>query len=250
MLTVSSGLAAGFALPAFAAFDAYMQKPVCTTVSTSKGSMTAAVVDPGNVSSGTLRVSNCQIGVYYDQNGSLSNVNISGATYYGVFVDKGASVNITDSTITDIGDQPSFTGAQHGVDVYYTDGSSGTVSGNTLSDYQKNGFAATETGTNVAVLNNIVDGNGIIPYIAQNGIEFAYGASGSARGNDINGNWYSGATWSSTGLLLFDVNANQVKTSNNKFTGDQHNLALVTAQACPHEYDGFYEQYGLCTYNP
>lgn len=93
---------------------------------------------------------------------------------------------------------------------------------------------------------NTVAGVGNVPYIAQNGIQFGYRSQGVARGNTIDGNWYSGANWTSTALLLFDVNANQVKTSNNKFLHNQRNLVLVTTQACPHQYGGFYEDYGLC----
>jgi hypothetical protein len=238
-LAATVGLLIAGAAPAAAA---------CTSVSTSKGTMTAAQVG-GDVTD-SLDATGCQIGVYYNDEEATVNAHVYNATYYGVFADKGASVDVTDSDISDIGDNPTFTGSQHGVAVYYTDGSSGTVSGNEISEYQKNGFAATLPGTNVAVNDNAVTGEDEIPYIAQNGIEFGFGAGGSASGNTIDGHWYTGASWSSTGLLLFDVSANQVKTSNNKFLNNQNNLAVITTQACPHQYGGVYEEYGICTFGP
>jgi hypothetical protein len=163
---------------------------------------------------------------------------------YGIFVDSIAA-DVTNSSVHVIGDTP-FTGNQYGVGIYYTHGATGTVDSNMVYSYQKNGMAFTLQGTNVVATNNTVTGNGQVPYIAQNGIEFGWGASGNARGNTINGNWYTGASWSSTGLLLFNVNANEVKNSNNKFLNNQKNQAIVTMQSCPHQYGGFYQDYALC----
>lgn len=218
----------------------------CTTVKTSKGNMTAAQV--GGTVTEALDATGCEIGVYYDESsGDVSKADVHGAQKYGVFVDKDADVNVTNSKVHQIGDNP-FSGNQYGVAVYYTDGSSGTVSGNTIYAYQKNGFAATLPGTDVAVNDNVVTGEGSITYIAQNGIEFGFGAQGSAKNNEIDGHWYAGSNWTSTGLLLFDVSAKQVKTSKNKFVDNQTNLAIITAQSCPHVYGGFYD--GICLFEP
>ena len=112
--------------------------PTCTTVATSLGSFTAAVVNPGTGYAGPLPLSGCQIGVYFDQAGSVKNADIAGATHYGVFADKGAKVDVTGSQIHQIGNSP-FNGAQNGRAVFYANGATGTVSGNTIYDYQKNG---------------------------------------------------------------------------------------------------------------
>ncbi len=116
--------------------------PTCKTVTTSLGSFTAAVVNPGTDYAGPLPLSGCQIGVYFDQAGSVTNADIAGATHYGVFADKGAKVDVTDSKIHQIGNSP-FNGAQNGRAVFYANGATGTVSGNTIYDYQKNGVHAT-----------------------------------------------------------------------------------------------------------
>jgi hypothetical protein len=108
--------------------------------------MTAAQIG-GNVT-GPLDATGCNIGVYYDNTttGNVSGATISGANYFGVVVngDVGTvSVNVTNSGIHDIGETP-LDGTQHGTAIYYrafgTGTASGTISGNTLTNYQKGGI--------------------------------------------------------------------------------------------------------------
>lgn len=82
--------------------------------------LTAAEMNPTGTVSGTVDASLCNIGVYYGpgHTGTVSGTNISGANYYGV-VANAANVNVTNSSIHDIGEIP-FNGTQHGVDVLYT----------------------------------------------------------------------------------------------------------------------------------
>ncbi len=242
--------------PMFVAAAAPAAASACSSVTTSKGTMTAGIVDQ-NVDSSTVVPTGCDIGVYLDGNDggnwSVSGATIAGAIYYGVFVDGingNVSADVTDSTISDIGDNP-FSGNQHGVAVYYdgyqTTGTvSGTVSGNTISLYQKGGIVVSGTNADVTVSDNSVTGLGQVLIIAQNGIQFGYGASGSATGNAISGNYYTGSGYVSAGLLLFDVAANAVMTSDNHYSGNQRNLMLVTTQACPSMYGGVYGGWGIC----
>lgn len=137
------------------------------------------------------------------------------------------------------------TGCWYGV--YVTPGTDATITGNYISGYQKAGVFVDgrSTPTNATVTGNTVDGAGPDGSTAQNGIEFwGQNASGVVRGNTIDGHYYSGATWTATGILLFDVQANQIKTSQNKFIDDQTNLAVVTSSSCDHQLGGFYD--GLC----
>lgn len=234
----------------------------CLPVTTSKGALTAARV--GGTVTGDVDAAGCDIGAYFSTSnpGSVNAANIHDANQYGVFVDGvqagNTNVDVSNSTITRIGHHTGtdFTpnGSQGGVGVYYdgynTAGSvSGDLSGSLVDHYQKGGVAVNGSKADVNVTGNSIAGEGNIPYIAQNGVQFGYGAQGSASGNTINGNWYTGADWSSTAMLLFDVRANQVKTSKNKFVDNQKNLTLLTEQACPHQYGGVYEDYGLCTAN-
>ena len=134
-----------------------------------------------------------------------------GANYYGVVVNH-RTTNITNSTVHNIGEVP-FNGAQHGNAVLYINGARGTISGNTVSSYQKNGITVSgkaadgvptpASKTSVSVLNNAVTGEGAISYIAQNGIQISFGASAKLVGNDVSLNKYLPAKVTACGLLLY-----------------------------------------------
>jgi hypothetical protein len=159
--------------------------------------MTAAQI--GGDVTGDLDATGCNIGVYYD-NTTTGNVtagaNIHGANYFGVVVngDVGVvSVNVTNSAVHDIGETP-LNGTQHGVAIYYralgTGTASGTISGDTITNYQKGGITANGS-VSATITNNTVTGQGAVTYIAQNGIQLAYGAKGTVSGNNVTGNAYS-----------------------------------------------------------
>jgi parallel beta-helix repeat protein len=169
--------------------------------------MTAAQIG-GNVT-GPLDATGCNIGVYYDNttSGNVTGANISGANYFGVLVngDVGAvKVNVTNSTITQIGESP-FNGTQHGVAIYYRalgGTASGLISGNTITNYQKGGITANGA-VSATITNNIVTGQGPVAYIAQNGIQVGYGAKATVSGNTVTGNAYTGASLDdSAGILV------------------------------------------------
>jgi hypothetical protein len=193
--------------------------------------LTAALIDPTTVS-GTVNASGCNIGVYYGPGttGSVSGANISGANYYGV-VANAASVNVTNTSIHDIGETP-LNGSQHGVGVLYTTvnqagastgtSATGTLSGSAITNYQKNGVVVSGPGAAVKVLNNTVTGQGHVGYIAQNGIQISYGASGTVTGDAVSNNWYTGPTYTACGLLFYQ--AGGVKQSSNVFSGNQTNV--------------------------
>jgi len=188
--------------------------------------LTAKVWDPAGTVSGTVDASGCNIGVYYGpgHTGTVSGANISGANYYGVVADRTA-VNISDSSIHDVGETP-FNGAQHGVGVLYTSDTTtpatGTLSGTSITRYQKNGVVVSGSKANVTVKNNTVTGNGRVDYIAQNGIEIASGASASVTGNTVSGNFYTPTTVTACGLLFFQ--AGGVKQQMNTLFNNETNL--------------------------
>jgi hypothetical protein len=172
---------------------------------------------------------------------------VENATQYGVFVDGGkgdVSVDVSDSSIHNIGDVP-FDGAQHGNAIYYygynTTGTvSGTVSGNTVYQYQKGGIITNGGNASTVVTDNTVTGLGPVSFIAQNGVQFGVGATGSASGNQISANDYTGCSnqdaaktgcipYVSTGLLLYGVDPSQVSRSNNQYGDDQRNQYVAPA---------------------
>lgn len=201
--------------------------------------LTAAQI--GGTVSGSLNAYPCDIGVYYAGTpGSVSSgAEIFGARYFGV-VNDGTAVTVEGASIHDIGDNP-FNGSQHGVGIYFTNAGSGAIDGNTVAAYQKGGIVVNGTGTTASVTNNSVSGLGPVVFIAQNGIQVSRGAVATVRGNDISDNFYTGEAgvgpnpggqnpegWEyfSTGLLLFEAGSG-TKTSDNHFSGNQHNFANV-----------------------
>ena len=172
--------------------------------------MTAAMINPTTTVTGPLDATNCNIGVYIDSvDATIDNAQIFGANYYGIVVNGDAgspSASITNSTIHDIGEVP-LNGTQHGVGIYFrsfslTGSASGTISNDTFTNYQKGGIVANGQGVNVAITDNIVTGQGAVPYIAQNGIQVGYGAAASVMRNTVTGNAYSGANNASSGGIL------------------------------------------------
>jgi hypothetical protein len=181
---------------------------VCSA--TGYSGLTAALVNPGSVSGGMIDAGGCDIGIYYSgQSAKVRNVIVTGALYYGIFVNgdnAATSVDILDSAISYIGDSP-FNGNQRGVAVYYraylaTGSATGRVSGNHIDHYQKGGIVVNGTGSNVQVQDNVVEGFGPVGFIAQNGIQFGYGSSGSAMKNTVSGHSYTGTSTVSGGIIV------------------------------------------------
>jgi parallel beta-helix repeat protein len=170
--------------------------------------LTAAQI--GGDVTGSLNATGCNVGVYYDNNsaaGNVSGADIFGANYYGVVVngDVGdVSVNVTGSAIHNIGETP-LNGTQHGNAIYYRafgGSASGTISGNTVSHYQKNGITINGN-VSATIANNTVTGEGPVNYIAQNGIQVGYdGAQVTVTENTVTGNAYSGSNGASSGGIL------------------------------------------------
>jgi hypothetical protein len=218
----------------------------CTPTNFSRDGINLTAAQIGGSVSGSLDASGCDIGVYFATPGSVTaGAQIFGARYFGV-VNNGTAVNIEGATIHDVGNTP-FDGTQHGVGIYFTNGGTGTIDGNTVSAYQKGGIVingvnpVSGAATTATVTNNTVSGLGPVVFIAQNGIQVSRGAVAEVRGNTISGNFYTGEVgvgpnpggqnpegWEffSTGLLLFQAGAG-TRTSDNRFSGNQHNFANV-----------------------
>ncbi len=212
----------------------------CTATGFVRDGINLTAAQIGGTVSGSLDATGCDIGVYYATPGSVtSGAQIFGARYFGV-VNDGTSVTVEGASIHNIGNAP-FDGTQHGVGVYFTNGGSGVIDGNTVWAYQKGGIVVNGEGTTASVTNNAVSGLGPVVFIAQNGIQVSRGAVATVRGNDISDNFYTGEVgvgpnpggqnpegfeFFSTGLLLFEAGAG-TKTSDNQFSGNQHNFANV-----------------------
>jgi len=218
----------------------------CTPTGFFRDAINLTAAQIGGSVSGSLDATGCDIGVYFATPGSVTaGAEIFGARYFGV-VNNGTSVTVEGASIHDVGNTP-FDGTQHGIGIYFTNGGTGTIDGNTVSAYQKGGIVVNGVNslsggaTTATVTNNTVSGLGPVVFIAQNGIQVSRGAVAEVRGNTISGNFYTGEVgvgpnpggqnpegWEffSTGLLLFQAGAG-TRTSDNRFSGNQHNFANV-----------------------
>jgi Right handed beta helix region len=158
--------------------------------------LTAALIETtsGFSVTGSVNASGCNIGVYIGPGltGTVTSAQVFGANYYGV-VNNGSTVTVTKSQIHDIGENP-LNGVQHGYGIYFTEdvGAKGTISSNLIWNYQKNGIVVRGIHSKVTITKNTVIGQGVVTYIAQNGIEVGEGAKGSVTNNIVTGNAYSG----------------------------------------------------------
>ncbi len=159
-----------------------------------------------------------------DINGSGITVDIGGFTVSGpgptgcgslaagIFVRGGAHADIHDNKILDIRDNP-ISGCQNGVGIqvgrnlYSTTGTA-TITNNIISGFQKNGITVDRTGSYAEITGNTVTGAGAVNFIAQNGIQISRGATGDINGNTVSGHSYTPLTAVSTGMLLYQSNAN------------------------------------------
>ena len=213
------------ALPAttFAAED--------NSVSVRGTTLTAKYINPTAPVTGNIDASGFDIAVYFGP-GHTGKVDadIHGALWYGVVAD-GATVTVTGSEIHDIGDNP-LNGVQRGNPIYFYDGARGTISGNTVYDFQKNGITVSGKAadgsslsavkTSATVANNVVTGNGPIDYIAQNGIQVSFGANAVVTGNTVRNFDYTPDTNEATGLLSYE--AGTVAVSGNTFSRNEVNV--------------------------
>src|SRR5205807_6081669 len=95
------------------------------------------------------------------------------------------------------------------------------ISGNTVSDYQKNGI--TVNGSVAATVSgNTVTGAGPINYIAQNGIQVGFGGTAELTGNTVSGNNYTPQDTVACGLLFFQ--ADGVRQSKNTLFNNERDV--------------------------
>lgn len=203
----------------------------CTTVSTSRGTMTAEVVaSADDTITGTVDALGCDIGVYVGP--GADNVEVDGATVvdasdFGVYNDGASFVNVTHATIQRIGNHDGDgnfdpTGAQTGLGVLYDNGGNGTIAHNDISEYQKGGIVANGIGTEADIRKNTVTGLDKTPDIAGNGIQIGFGANGIIHQNDVDGNWFTGADWAASGILVFETD--NITVQKNTVTNSQFGI--------------------------
>jgi hypothetical protein len=135
----------------------------------------------------------------------------------GILFD-GAAGSITNNTVVDINQGASGCQEGNGIEVrnapFDATGAdlAVTISGNTVTGYQKNGITANGS-VAATILNNVITGAGPVNYIAQNGIQVGFGGTAEIRSNTVSGNNYTPADTVACGVLYFD--ADGVRASGN-----------------------------------
>ncbi|SRR5581483_2207525 len=108
------------------------------------------------------------------------------------------------------------------------------VLNSSVHNYNKNGILARYAGAVLNATGNFVQGSGPISYIAQNGIELAFGgAAGTIKGNTVIDNFYIPTDSSSSDILLFDASetAGTVAVSGNTVGNSNIGIAVVSVTA-------------------
>ena len=124
-------------------------------------------------------------------------------------------------------------GCQDGEAIFVENQVTGTpalkITGNVVTNFDKNGITVSYGAANATIENNTVTGVGPTDLIAQNGIQLGYGATGSIKENKVSDLIYTGGVYASSGILLYDIQAGSValpSVSDNTVTDAQLGIAL------------------------
>lgn len=123
----------------------------------------------------------------------------------GIFVGQGSNLKGTDFTVNGASTTlNSYKGCQHGISIDVGSASMSEEAHATLKKvtsigYEKNGPTVSGVGSTLSMKSSRVSGEGATPYIAQNGVEVAYGAKGVIKDSEITGNECDVASCGATG---------------------------------------------------
>ena len=172
---------------------------IANTTSLASGNPIAAqlVVDtPG----GTVNINNITV------DGNNNQINGCAPDLIGIYY-RNASGTVNQVAAINQALTPSLNGCQSGLGIFVQSGlslaSTVTVTNSYVANYQKNGITGNEAGTTVTTSTNRVFGQGPTTGAAENGIQFGFGAAGSADSNTVMDNVYSPGTAAATGILVY-----------------------------------------------
>ena len=207
---------------AVAALPASTMAASCLPTPFVRDGITLTAAKIGGSVTGALDATGCDIGAYNPT--KVANADIHGARFYGVVVNGARKVDTTNSKVHQIGETP-FDGMQRGRAILYINGADGTISGNKVYAFQKNGIevrgltadasAPASNKSVVTIANNVVTGRGHLDDIAQNGIVAMGNASVTVMGNTVSHVWYTPDGTEATGLL--NVDTAKVTVAGNRF---------------------------------
>lgn len=185
----------------------------------------------------------CDIGIYFDADGTIDDVDIEGtvagarSVQYGVYID-GASVDVTASSVDVADDYP-----HQFLAIAYRDAATGVVADNVLTGAHRVGALLDGGGTSATVRGNEIEGTGPKDKgWAENGIQVSRGASGTLLGNAVTDHWWDPNNFVSSGIIVFgsdDVTINRNDVRNNDagviLFGDRNNAVHNTVEVTREE---------------
>lgn len=136
---------------------------------------------------------------------SLANVCDAGVNRLRGILFDGASGSIANCTVININQGASGCQEGNGIEVRNFGSSPRRIivriAHNTVVNYQKTGIVANGN-VDATITDNVVTGAGPVGYIAQNGVQVGFGATGSVMRNQVSGNSYTGSSTASGGILV------------------------------------------------
>jgi parallel beta-helix repeat protein len=211
----------------------YKEQVTITKSLTINGDNGAVVLPTGVVTNSTsLATGNPIAAIILVMNATevdLSGLTVDGANngitgcapnLIGVYY-RNASGNVQKNTVRNMKLGAGLEGCQSGLGIFVQSGlgkSKVTVDTNSVHDFQKNGITGNEAGTSVTVLRNVVAGVGPTTGAAQNGIQIAFGATGSVDSNiSANHVWSPclnvNCAASATDILVFASDGIEIKNN-------------------------------------
>jgi parallel beta-helix repeat protein len=178
---------------------------------------------------------------------NISNISVNGGNnqitgcapdLIGILYQNASGTITQVSVLNETLDSPDLIGCQSGLGIYVQSGILNSVSGSStvavndslVEDYQKNGITGNEQGTTLTITGSYLVGHGATTGAAENGIQFGFGAAGSATTTTVNGNVYApdvfGETGNAAAGILIYGSQNIVLTSNN-VSNSQFGIAAV-----------------------
>lgn len=156
----------------------------------------------------------------------------------GVLVSGAGKVEIENNQIIHVHDAP-MSGDESGYGIEVAGRGDASITGDSISDYQKNGILVTGATSSAAICNVVVTGDGPTATIVQNGIVFLNGASGSVSSSTVSKN-QTLLPFESGGILAF--NSGQVFIFNNLVFNNDGDIILDGPSSAPgngHGQSGF-----------
>lgn len=201
------------------------------------GQGSTIIQNPGSLATNSATGQTAIIDVGNAATVSITDLTVSGPGFsyadlrYGIYVGGNADLEVSDVTISHIRDA-TFSGVQSGCGIrvganFASDIATATISGLTISDYQKCGIvvdgAVSGVGSYATITGCTITGAGPTGLIAQNGIQISRGAAATITGNSVSDNYYTGLD-TGTGILFFESDPADSVLSSNTFSGNQHDF--------------------------